>query len=46
MSQVGFEIMIPVIERAKTVHTLDGVATVIGTEIVVQVKMKSLCLTN
>jgi hypothetical protein len=30
MSQVGFELMTPLFERAKTVHTLDRVATVIG----------------
>jgi hypothetical protein len=30
MSQVGFEPTIPVFERAKTVHALDGAATVIG----------------
>jgi hypothetical protein len=30
MPQVGFEPMIPVFERAKTVHTLDREATVIG----------------
>jgi hypothetical protein len=29
MPQVGFELMIPVFERAKTVHALDRVATVI-----------------
>jgi hypothetical protein len=30
MPQVGLEATIPVIERAKTVHDLDGAATVIG----------------
>jgi hypothetical protein len=30
MPQVGFEPMIPVFERAKTVHALDRAATVIG----------------
>jgi hypothetical protein len=30
MPRVGFESMIPVFERAKTVHTLDRAATVIG----------------
>jgi hypothetical protein len=30
MPQVGFEPMIPVFERAKTVLTLDCAATVIG----------------
>jgi hypothetical protein len=30
MSRVGFEPMIPVFERAKTVHALDRAATVIG----------------
>jgi hypothetical protein len=30
MPQVGFEPMIPVFERAKTVHALDSAATVIG----------------
>jgi hypothetical protein len=30
MPQVGFEPTIPVFERAKSVHALDGAATVIG----------------
>jgi hypothetical protein len=30
MPRVGFEPMIPVFERVKTVHALDGAATVIG----------------
>jgi hypothetical protein len=30
MPRAGFEPTIPVFERAKTVHALDGVATVIG----------------
>jgi hypothetical protein len=30
MPYVGFEPTIPVFERAKTVHALDGAATVIG----------------
>jgi hypothetical protein len=30
MPQVGFELTIPVFERAKTFHALKGVATVIG----------------
>jgi hypothetical protein len=30
MPQVGFKPMIPIFERAKTVHALDRVATVIG----------------
>jgi hypothetical protein len=30
MPQVGFELTISVFERAKTVHALDGAATVIG----------------
>jgi hypothetical protein len=30
MPRVGFEITIPVFEKAKTVHALDGAATVIG----------------
>jgi uncharacterized membrane protein len=30
MPRVGFEPTIPVSERAKTVHALDGAATVIG----------------
>jgi hypothetical protein len=30
MPQAGFEPTIPVLERAKTVHALDGAATVIG----------------
>jgi hypothetical protein len=30
MPQVGFETMIPVSERAKTVHALDRAATVMG----------------
>jgi hypothetical protein len=32
MPQVGIEITIPVFQRAKTVHALDRVATVIGVE--------------
>jgi hypothetical protein len=32
MPQVGFEPMIPVFERAKTVHALDLAATVTGFE--------------
>jgi hypothetical protein len=34
MHRVGFEPMIPVCERTKTVHTLDRAATVIGQLIV------------
>jgi hypothetical protein len=30
MPHVGFELMIPVFERAKTVHALDSAPTVIG----------------
>jgi hypothetical protein len=30
MPRVGLELMIPVFERAKTVHALDSVVTVIG----------------
>jgi hypothetical protein len=30
MSRMGFDLTIPVFERAKTVHTLDGTATLIG----------------
>jgi hypothetical protein len=30
MPQVGFEPTIPVFERVKTVHALDGAGTVIG----------------
>jgi hypothetical protein len=30
MPQVGFETTIPVFEGAKTIHVLDGAATVIG----------------
>jgi hypothetical protein len=30
MPRVGFEATIPVFERAKMVHALDGVATVVG----------------
>jgi hypothetical protein len=30
MPRVGFEPTIPVLERAKTVHALDGAATVIA----------------
>jgi hypothetical protein len=30
MPEVGLEPTIPVFERAKTVHALDGAATVIG----------------
>jgi hypothetical protein len=35
MPQVGFESMIPVLERAKTVHALDLSATVIDNEVLV-----------
>jgi hypothetical protein len=31
MPRVGFELMIPMFDRAKTVHALDRAATVIGT---------------
>jgi hypothetical protein len=31
MSQVGFELTIPLFERAKTVHAIDHAATAIGT---------------
>jgi hypothetical protein len=34
MLRVGFEPTIPVLERAKTVHALDGVAIVIGSSII------------
>jgi hypothetical protein len=30
MARVGFELTIPVFERAKTVHALDGAASVMG----------------
>jgi hypothetical protein len=30
MPRVGFELMIPAFERAKTVHALDRASTVIG----------------
>jgi hypothetical protein len=30
MPRVGFELMTPVFERAKTIHALERVATVIG----------------
>jgi hypothetical protein len=33
MPQVGFDPTIPVFERAKTVHVLDRVATVIGVKV-------------
>jgi hypothetical protein len=33
MPRVGFEPMIPVFERAKTVHALDRAATVIGNQV-------------
>jgi hypothetical protein len=33
MPQVGFEPTIPVFERAKTVHALDRMATVMGPEL-------------
>jgi hypothetical protein len=33
MPQVGFELMIPVFERAKTVHALDRAASVIGSNL-------------
>jgi hypothetical protein len=31
MLRVGYELTIPMFERAKTVHALDGAATLIGT---------------
>jgi hypothetical protein len=39
MPQVEFEPTIPVFERAKTVHALDSVATVIGILIVHLIEM-------
>jgi hypothetical protein len=33
MNRIGFELTIPVFERAKTVHALDRAATVIGLSI-------------
>jgi hypothetical protein len=33
MPRVGFESTIPVFERAKTVHALDGAATLIGSPV-------------
>jgi hypothetical protein len=45
MPRVGFEPTIPVFERAKTVRTLDGGATVIGTEIYTN-KIKEFIVKN
>jgi hypothetical protein len=39
MRRMGLEPAIPEFERAKTVHDLDGAATVIGTFIYVEVKI-------
>jgi hypothetical protein len=36
MSRVGFELTIPVFERAKTVHASDRAATVIGIQPIIQ----------
>jgi hypothetical protein len=41
MPQVGFEPMIPVFERAKTVHALDRAATMIG---IISVYILHICL--
>jgi hypothetical protein len=40
MPQVGFEPTIPVFERGKAVHALDGAATVIGKLQFYTLKMK------
>jgi hypothetical protein len=46
MPRVGFEPTIPVFERAKTVHALDGAATEIGSGKIdwttVEIKMKDI----
>jgi uncharacterized membrane protein len=42
MPQAGFEPTIPVFERAKTVHALDGAATVIGLHTLQQYFMKHI----
>jgi hypothetical protein len=34
MPQVGFEPTIPVLRRAKTIHALDGAATVMGMSVI------------
>jgi hypothetical protein len=39
MPPVEFELTIPVIERAKTVHAFDRAATVIGKEIIITIKL-------
>jgi hypothetical protein len=46
MPQVGFEPTIPVFERAKTVHALDLVATVIGTELTTGIDLSSIVEEN
>jgi hypothetical protein len=40
MLLVGFETTIPAFERAKTVHALEGAATVIGHYIITLLKYK------
>jgi hypothetical protein len=44
MPQVGFEPTIPVFERAKTVHTLDGAAAVVGKPTLKKAKAREVLL--
>jgi hypothetical protein len=46
MPRVGFEPMIPVLERAKTVHGLDLEAIVIGRNTTLEVHVWSICGKN
>jgi hypothetical protein len=46
MPQVGFEPTIPVFERAKIVHALNGAATVIGTTTIQNLKITTLIRRN
>jgi hypothetical protein len=39
MPWIGFEPTIPVFERAKAVHALDGAATVIGRQLLYLIKL-------
>jgi hypothetical protein len=45
MPQVGFELTMPVFQRAKTVHILDRAPTMIDITWIIKVKL-SPCLTN
>jgi hypothetical protein len=44
MPRVGFEPKIPLFERTKAVHALDGAATVIGFVHATNVKLTRMCL--